>query len=256
MWVLGQLDRYILQTNITYNDLNSYDLLLKCFFGIEFLQNSLSSVIFPRIYEIWNKNKTNQTIPESNKFFTVFTIINIFQLIIFCLFIPFLYRLLIKNTQFYDSEMYIGLIAGGYGLRSILNFYLSTILFTKKTNILLKIFGVSSLVQIPLTVILVQYLGLIGAIYASLLTKILQVVFSVIFTKGIFEFRYNRLKIMGIPFLFLLYNILQFMIFPGYNEWLYLAQLLFFSLVIFFSFKKEITMVLDRYILRGKVGSM
>ncbi|MBL7917391.1 MAG: oligosaccharide flippase family protein, partial [Bacteroidia bacterium] len=38
-WILSFIDRFMLQKHISETDLNTYDLVLKCFFGIEFLQN-------------------------------------------------------------------------------------------------------------------------------------------------------------------------------------------------------------------------
>lgn len=247
IWVLGFFDRYILQKYIHTIDLNAYDLVLKCFFGVEFIQNSLSAVIFPKLYAIWTKNNDNTTTKETNRYFNVFTAINIIQLILFCLFVPVIYKLLITNSGFYRAEVYIGLLAGGYALRSILNFYISTILFSKKVKVLLKIFGFSALFQIIITLFAVKYFGLMGAIYAGLATKVLQVVFSTMFTKGIFTYQYNYFKIMVLPFLFIVVNIIQFYLFPAYEWKLYLGQLLLFSLIFYFIFKNEITLVFNQF---------
>ncbi|MBK7818737.1 MAG: oligosaccharide flippase family protein [Sphingobacteriaceae bacterium] len=163
-WILSQIDRFMLQSYIDKVDLNTYDLVLKCFFGIEFLQNSLSAVIFPKLYEIWNKQERLSTTKESNRYFNVFTAVNIIQLIVFCIAIPILYKLLITKQSFYDAASYIGILAAGYGLRSILNFYLSTILFAKNTLTLLKIFGFSAIFQIVITYFAATYLGLMGKV--------------------------------------------------------------------------------------------
>lgn len=243
-WVLGQIDRYFLQAYISKADLNTYDLVLKCFFGIEFIQNSLSAVIYPKLYEIWNKNNKAATTPESNRYFNVFTAINILQLILFCIVIPFIYQLIIKNPVFYQSEVYIGILAAGYAYRSITNFYISTILFAKKINVLLKIFGFSAIFQIVVTVIAIQLYGLHGAIYAGLATKTLQVIFSMLFTRNMFHYEFNYLKIVVIPFVYVAMNVAQFIIFKEYNVWLYVLQLVLFSGIFFAVFKNEIRKVL------------
>jgi O-antigen/teichoic acid export membrane protein len=243
-WILGQVDRYFLQAFISKTDLNTYDLVLKCFFGVEFIQNSLSAVIYPKLYEIWNKNKTHATTPESNRYFNVFTAINVIQLILFCIFIPFIYQLIIKNQTFYQSEVYIGILAAGYAYRSITNFYMSTILFVKKINVLLKIYGFSAIFQLIATFVGVRYYGLNGAIYAGLATKTLQVVFSVLFTRNLFRYEFNYFKIMVIPFVYVAINVAQFIIFREYNVWLYLLQLALFGAIFYAVFKNEIRKVL------------
>jgi O-antigen/teichoic acid export membrane protein len=246
-WILSQIDRFMLQSYIDKVDLNTYDLVLKCFFGIEFLQNSLSAVIFPKLYEIWNKQERLHTTKESNRYFNVFTAVNIVQLIVFCIAIPILYKLLITKQSFYDAASYIGILAAGYGLRSILNFYLSTILFSKNTLTLLKIFGTSALFQIAITYFTAKQFGLIGVIYAGILTKVLQVVLSAVLTQKIFVYEFNFFKIYMIPVLYLMVNVAQFYFFPGYDVRFYLAQLLVFTVLFYFIFRKEIKQVLIQF---------
>lgn len=244
-WVLSQIDRYFLQSYVSKIDLNAYDLLLKCFFGVEFIQNSLAGIIFPKVYEIWNKNKIHKTTPESNRYFNVFTAINIIQLVLFCILLPIIYKLIIKNQSFYQCELYIGMICVGYALRGITIFYLATILFTKKIYLLLKIFGLSAGFQIVITFIAVRYYGLVGAIYAGLFTKALQVIFCVLFTKSIFEYRFNHFKIIGIPLVYIIINMAQFFIFKEYNLIGYVIQLVLFGTIIYIAFKNEIRKVLS-----------
>jgi O-antigen/teichoic acid export membrane protein len=244
-WVLGQIDRFFLQEGIPKADLNAYDLLLKCFYGIEFLQNSLlSAAIFPKVFELWGVKGDSKTSPESNRYFNIFTAINIIQLILFCLFLPIVYELIIRNEAFYTGRNFLGIVAAGYALRSIHNFYLSTILYTKKIRVLLLVFGLSALLQIVFTYFGSTYLGLNGAIYAGLATRVLQVFFCIWFTKGVFEYDFNRFKIITIPLIYLVFNVIQYVLFPDYNFWQYLLQLVAFSLLLYMVFRKEIEKVL------------
>ncbi len=244
-WVLSGSDRYILlEFNIEIKDLNAYDALLKCFFGIEFLQNSLTAVIFPRLYEIWGKNKEHATTLETNRYFNVYTAINVLQLILFCIFIPIIYKLFIKNESFYSSEPYIGILASGYALRSILSFYLSTVLFTKKITVTLKVFFISTLFQLLVTVLLAKYLGLIGVVFSAMATATVQVLLYRFFTKSIFKYNFNKFKIIGIPFIYILVNIIQYVFFRDYSLVLYLLQLIIFGTLFYFIFKNEIKKLL------------
>jgi O-antigen/teichoic acid export membrane protein len=246
MWVLSQIDRYILQSHVTKAELNSYDLLLKCFFGIEFIQNSLSAVIFPKVYAIWNAQGSLRTSVESNRYFNVFTAINIIQLIVFCIVLPLVYRLLIHNDIFFQAEAYIGIVAAGFGLRSATNFYLAGILFSKRTPMLLRIFGICAIFQIALTVILIRAFGLYGAIYAGLATRLLQIPLCSVFMKGVFEFEFNFVKIIGFPLLYLLINAIQFML-GGYSLAFYLAELALFVILFYWIYRNEIAIVARQF---------
>lgn len=246
-WVLSHIDNFMLQNYISETDLNTYVLVLKCFFGIEFIQNSLTAVIYPKLFEIWAEQDKLKTTKESNRYFNVFTVVNIMQLIVFCIAVPILYKLVITKESFYDAASYIGILSAGYGLRSILNFYLSTILFTKHTTSLIKVFGFSALFQIAATYVASSHFGVVGVIYAGILTKVMQVILSIIFTRGIFIYEFNYFKIYAVPGLFLVVNVLQFYFFPQYNVLFYLAQLVVFLGLFYVLFRNEIKQVLVQF---------
>jgi O-antigen/teichoic acid export membrane protein len=246
-WCLNFFDRYVLQPYIPNSDLNTYDLILKCFFGILFLQNSLTAIIYPKLYEIWAKQKELKTTKESNRYFNVFTGINIMILILFCIFIPLIYKLLIHNEKFYESEKYIGILCAGYGLSSILFFYLPTILYTKSISILLKIFGISALLQIGISYFAINQWGLMGAIYAGLTVKSVQIILSALLTRKIFIYDFNIVKIFGLPVLYAAVNIILFHVYPDYSLLNYCLQLVGFSLLFYLIFKNEISAVYKQF---------
>lgn len=246
-WVLMQIDRYVLQLYIPNAELNAYDLLLKCFYGIEFIQNSLSAVIYPKVFEIWNKTKKHETTAESNRYFNVFSALNVIQLLLFCLAMPLVYRLFIHNPVFFQSESYIGILAAGYSLRSILSFYMAGILFTGKVNVLVKVFGVSAVFQVLLTWPLSMSYGLNGAILAGLLTKVLQVWLCARWSAPVFTFSFNKYKIVVLPFVYLLLNAVFFAFVPSYSLWFYLVQFIGFGLLIYALFRNEIRKVLQSF---------
>lgn len=248
LWVLGNLDRYFLKSQIAPESLAAYVLLLTCFFGFEFIQNSLSASIFPKVFEIWTNNKKNETTKESNRYYNVFTVISILLLISFCLVIPLVIRVAVPyKASYYQSFQYVGIIAAGYATRSIINFYLSTVLYSKNTGLLIKIFGYSSIIQIIATYFLVKEFGLIGAIYAGIITKLTQVFFAYLLTKKIFIYDFNYLKIIGLPVVYIIFNACMYWMFPKYNFLLYIIQLIVFSIILYFIFKNEITAVYKQF---------
>jgi len=246
-WSLNFFDRFILQKYTSTTDLNTYDLVLKCFFGILFLQNSLTAVFFPKLYEIWTNQSELRTTKESNRYFNVFTALNIILLILFCIAIPLIYKLLIHNESFYESEKYIGILAAGYGLGSIVFFYMSTILYTKNIGVLIKIFAIGAACQVLMSYLVISKWGVLGAIYTGLTIKIIQIFLSALFTGPIFKYEFNYFKIYGIPFLYLIVNVVLFNIMPGYSLLNYCLQLLGFCILFYLMFKNEIAIVYDQF---------
>jgi O-antigen/teichoic acid export membrane protein len=242
-WVFNYIDRYFLQSYIPEESLAAYDLILKCFLGVEFLQNGLMAAIFPKIFKIWNDNKKNETTPESNRYFNVFTVVNIVILIGFCIAAPFVYYLFIKKTEYYQSFNYIGVLAAGYATRSILNFYIATILYSKNIWLLVRTFGLGAIFQAVITYFLVKGFGLAGALYGGILTKIIQVVICATLTEKTFVYKFNPLKIFGLPFIYMITNVVIYFFIPGYNIWIYLTQFFLFPAIFFLIFKNEMAVV-------------
>jgi O-antigen/teichoic acid export membrane protein len=158
-----------------------------------------------------------------------------------------MYKLLIHNEKFYESEKYIGILCAGYGLSSILFFYLPTILYTKKIRVLLKIFGISALFQIGISYFAIIYWGLMGAIYAGLAVKALQIILSALMTKKIFIYDFNYVKIFGLPVLYATVNIILFHVYPEYSLVNYCLQFVGFSLLFYLIFKNEISAVYKQF---------
>ena len=86
-----------------------------------------------------------------------------------------------------------------------------------------------------------------GAIYTVLITKVLQVILSVIFTSGIFIYEFNYLKIYIIPIIYAALNLVQFHFTKSYNLYLYLGQLVIFIGIFYFVFKNEILIVFKQF---------
>ncbi|HQQ94476.1 MAG TPA: oligosaccharide flippase family protein [Bacteroidia bacterium] len=254
-WVLMQVDRYILQAYIPNAELNAYDLVLKCFYGIEFIQNSLSAVIYPKVYEIWSRESTAGTTPESNRYFNVLSALNVLQLIVFCLLLPWVYRLFVHNSSFYAAESYIGILAAGYALRSIMSFYLAGILFTSKVMVLVRIFAYSAILQILMVWPASRYFGLEGAIYAGLFIKIIQVALCILIGPSVFRYQYNAYKILFLPLSYLLLNAGQYLITGQYSVLFYALELLVFGLIIYLIFRNEIRKVMQNFGLLAKISS-
>jgi O-antigen/teichoic acid export membrane protein len=239
-WVITQVDRYVLQNKITLQDLNTFDLAIKCFFGIMFIQNSLMAVIFPKVFEYWAKSKELKTTTETNRYFNVFNSLNILMICSFYILLPMVYPLIIKNKKFYESDVYIGILGTTYVTQGIISLYMATIMFTKRLNVLLKIYGLSAIIQIILLFVLTKYFGLIGAIYSGIAVKLIQILLSKLFTKSIFMYEYNFYKIELLPYSFIIINIIQYNLVNTYNLYFYIIQLLFYLIITYFLFKNEI----------------
>ncbi len=246
-WIFNYIDRMFLQSYIPEESLAAYDLILKCFLGVEFLQNGLMAAIFPKIFKIWNDSGKQETTQESNRYFNVFTVVNIIILIGFCIAAPFVYYLFIHKTEYYQSFDYLGLIAAGYATRSILNFYIASLLYSKNIWLLAKTFAIGAIFQVIITYFMVKEFGLNGALFGGIITKIIQVLLMVALRSKEFSYKFNAIKIFGLPFIYMIANVLIYFALPNYSVWIYIIQFLLFFVVLYLIFNSEIKAVYKQF---------
>ncbi len=240
IWITGNADRYFLKNFINIDDLAGYDLLMKCFIGIEFLQNGLSMAIISKIFNYWNKEKSIKADVIANRYFNTFITGNIIVAVLFCLVIPPFIKLIIKDSIYHSSFQFIELIAAGYVLRAISYPYYFAILFSKQTKKLLYIYSITTIVQIIASYFFIKYFHLIGAIYVGIFIKILIVLLSHLFSKDIFHLNnVNKWKWYGIPIFYLLITSISFFVFPA-NLILILVHSVLIILLILFVYKNEL----------------
>ena len=63
VWIIGYIDRFIINYYINPSEVGIYDLSVKFTLFIDFIQMGLAAAITPRILTIWK----DKGIPESNK---------------------------------------------------------------------------------------------------------------------------------------------------------------------------------------------
>ncbi len=240
-WILGQVDRFFLQHHVTLSELNAYDLILKCFFGIEFIQNSLTAIIYPRVFKLWNTKNTNATDAESNRYFNVFTALNVLLIISFNLALPLLITWVVKDPLFYRGFNYLGLLSSVFVIRSVMYYFQAGLLYSKASFNLLVYHFSGLFMELVLVVLLVPRLGIMGAIGTSISVRVLQTLILFLIPNSQFRFTFNWFKILGLPGLFLIVNGIGVYLFPVYHAAVYVFQFLFFALLIYTIYRREIT---------------
>jgi len=238
---LGQVDRFFLQHHVTLSELNAYDLILKCFFGIEFIQNSLTAIIYPRVFKLWNTKNTNATDAESNRYFNVFTALNVLLIISFNLALPLLITWVVKDPLFYRGFNYLGLLSSVFVIRSVMYYFQAGLLYSKASFNLLVYHFSGLFMELALVVLLVPRLGIMGAIGTSISVRVLQTLILFLIPNSQFRFTFNWFKILGLPGLFLIVNGIGVYLFPVYHAAVYVFQFLFFALLIYTIYRREIT---------------
>lgn len=202
-WLTANIDRYFLKNYIDVNELASYDLIMKCFIGIEFLQNGLSMAIISKVFDDWEKNNWITLNTNAGKYANGFVISTFYTILMFILLLPFFIKLIIHETHFYSAFQYLSLIGVAYIIRSLTYPYYFAFLYTKNTFKMFQFNLIAILFQILFSWWLIPKWGLIAAVLISVVSKFLLVI---LYHSNFSHFVHHKLKIQWlalstIPFL-------------------------------------------------------
>lgn len=175
LWISGNIDRYFLKNYTSVDDLAGYDLMMKCFIGIEFIQNGLAIAIIAKVFDLWKKEKTICFHTEVNRYFNTFILTTILATLMFSALLPYFIEWIIREQQYYKGFQWIILIAISFIIRSISYPYYFALLYAKKTRHLFAINGILIILQILASYLFIPQQGLIAALYISMIHKILLV---------------------------------------------------------------------------------
>ncbi|GIV27934.1 MAG: hypothetical protein KatS3mg027_1748 [Bacteroidia bacterium] len=175
-WITGNIDRYFLKSYIDVNELASYDLIMKCFIGIEFIQNGLGIAIIAKIFDDWKKNNTISLNTNAGKYSQGFVISIFLSILVFILILPFFIKLIIHEQYYYSGFKYLPLIASAYIIRSISYPYYFAFLYAKKTHKMFQLNFLTIIFQILLSWWFIPIGGLASAVFISIASKFIQII--------------------------------------------------------------------------------
>ncbi|MCX7696948.1 MAG: oligosaccharide flippase family protein [Bacteroidales bacterium] len=188
-WVVANIDRYIILGFLTAKEVAIYDVAIKVTLLIEFLQNGLSSAIFPEVFKIWKANHNAKTShQEVNKYFDFFTLLTSWSIPLTFLATILFLPLFVNNEDLYQAFRYLPVLLASMIIRSWFYYEYAIINYFKKTLVLAWSFAVVAVFQVILTYWGVRLASLDGAMMVNFLIKILQVVLLYVGIRSWFNF--------------------------------------------------------------------
>lgn len=252
VWITGNVDRFIINDVLDADRVAVFDFAIKCTLLIDFVQSGIASAINPEVFDIWRKSGAGGTTRESNRYFNTLSGISLVVISLFMVFIPLLIPVVVKRNDYYSSFALMGALSASFATRGLYHFFLSILLYLKKTTLLPVIFMCSAAVQLPLTWWLTLKWGLNGAVIASVATKVAQVVFLFLFTRKYFSITMNAVKMVLLPSLFMAGMLVIWGLQDKWNILWYLLMTLLTGLVLLAIYRNEITTVLAKFTSRKK----
>ena len=245
MWVISYIDRFIISHFLVdpmY--VGIFDFTVKCTLLIELFQTGMYSAISPKIYNIWKVQNIRESTIDVNRYYNGLTAASLLVIPLLSIIFPILIPFVVKKQIFYQSFAFFGILSVGFAFRGLNGMFISPIYYFKKTKILPKVYAIISLIQIIISIIFIKYFGLIGAVWANFITKIVQVVLLYFASRKIFNFKFNYLKQIYLPLIYtIIVLVLESITPPQYSIYCRILQLIIIYSLVLAVFRNEIMML-------------
>jgi O-antigen/teichoic acid export membrane protein len=202
-WIAGNVDRYIIAYFLKASDVGVFVFAIQCTLLLDFFQSGLSSSIYPKVYNIWKEKNINYGTIEVNRYFNGFTAITLLIIPALVITLPLAIPVVVKNKDFYLTFNFLAILFAGYALSGLRAYFWAPLLYFKRTKALPKIFLFSAVFQIFAGIGLIYYFGLIGAVWANFLVKPIQIIFIYLESRKVFDYKFNRWKLVYLPMMFI-----------------------------------------------------
>jgi O-antigen/teichoic acid export membrane protein len=248
VWSYGNIDRFIINRYMSAADVGIYDFAIRFTALIELLQNGIVTAITPKVYALWNAGKDGEyDHRQVNRYFNVLTALSILICPLMVIAVPLLIPLIVYKDGFYQAFRYLPLLALSYVFRVWVLMLLSPVYYFKKTHLLPKSFFISTAFQVGLSVVLIRYIGLAGAVWGFFLKNFIQAGLLYIETRRLVDFRLNKMKIAGLPLIFSsVFVSLELLVPYRYALWAHLFDLVLASGLVLLVYKKELSALLQQ----------
>lgn len=246
-WVISNIYPWIMKQFMSLDDIAIFGLALQFTLLIEFTLSGLSNAFMPKVYELMKKGNLQHSTPELNKYFSAFNALSLLIIPLATFLLPLIMPLLIPK-DYSQTYLFLALLNISFASRGLYNYFLAPIYFYKKTKILPLIYTYTAVIQIITAIFLIKYYGIWGAVWANLITRIIQNIFLYAKSRKFFTFKFNVIKLIGLPALItLLIIISEYFATPSNTHLIHFVQLAICSILVWVVYRKEMINLLQDF---------
>lgn len=199
MWILSYLDRFILTAYVSLGDIAIYDFATKCLLPVEFVMIGLTNFVLPKIYSSWSGNLSRPPMEKAKTLLHALTVACVFSICLTIIGIPVVAPWIIKNAELYKSFPLMGLVGISYLTRAIFSLYLGILMLRKEVSAAVRGLFYSALLHVLALFFTVPSLGIEGALWIGIASKILMVLFLQKEVKKKVSMSFNARKLIVYP---------------------------------------------------------
>ena len=255
-WSISNVYPFIMANIMSLQDVAIFGLVIQFTLLVEFVLNGMGSSVWPKVYGLIKDKQLTGSTPELNKYFSGF---NAFSLLIIpasTFLIPLILPLFISK-DYEASFIFLSVLNISFASRGLYNYFLTPIYYFRKTNVLPKIYLITAVIQIIISIVLIRQFGIWGAVAANLITKVIQNFFLFIVSRKFFTYSFNSLKFIWLPLIVTTVVICSEYFVSTYNlHFIRLLQMAFSYLLVYIFYRNEVGALLkdlhSKFIVRRK----
>jgi O-antigen/teichoic acid export membrane protein len=255
-WSISNVYPFIMANIMSLQDVAIFGLVIQFTLLVEFVLNGMGSSVWPKVYGLIKDKQLTGSTPELNKYFSGF---NAFSLLIIpasTFLIPLILPLFISK-DYEASFIFLSVLNISFASRGLYNYFLTPVYYFRKTNVLPKIYLITAVIQIVISIILIKQFGIWGAVAANLITKVIQNFFLFMVARKFFTFKFNLFKFIWLPIIVTMVVICSEYFVSKYNlHFVRLFQMAFSYLLVYIFYRNEVRELLKdlytKFIFRRK----
>lgn len=256
LWSISNIYPFIMLNFMSLNDIAIFGLAIQFTLLVEFILNGMSNSVIPKIYGMIKDQNLTSSTPELNKYFSGY---NAFALLVIpasTFIIPLILRLLISK-DYEASFIFLSVLNIGFASRGLYNYFLTPIYLFNKTKVLPKIYLITAVIQIIISIFFIKQFGIWGAVAANLITKVIQNFLLYFASRKFFTYQFNSLKFIWLPLIITVVIICSEYFIGKHNQnFIRLTQMAFSYLLVYIFYRNEVIAFLkdlqSKLNLRGK----
>lgn len=241
-WVISNSYPFILKHYLSLSDVATFGLALQFTYLVEFVLNGLSTAITPKVYALIKDNNLTRSTPELNRYFSSLNAISLLIIPLITLVIPLILPLVI-NKDYDSSFVFLAVLNIGFTARSLYNYFITPAYIFKKTKVLPRIYSITAIIQVAVSILLIKYYGIWGAVWSNIATKIFQNIMLYMATRQFFDFKFNLTKFVYLPItLTTAIIVAEYLFAPRINiNLLHLLELAASTILVWLAYKDELS---------------
>jgi O-antigen/teichoic acid export membrane protein len=243
-WSISSIYPFIMKRFMSLSELAIFGLALQFTLLVEFFLNGVSNAIAPKVYALIMDQKLDHSTPELNKYMSGFNAISLLLIPASTFFIPLILPLLISK-DYEASFLFLSILNIGFATRGLYNYFLNPFYLLKKTRLLPVAYGFTAAFQIFVSIILIKYYGIWGAVASTILTKVFQNLFLWLFSRKFFSYQFSAFKFIWLPlFIISLVIFSEYFVSTESMHLIRLLQMVITYLLVCFFYRHEIAELL------------